>query len=197
MPVIRAFIAIPLPPNIHQYLDEVSRRLQGEIKSRGARWVPVRNIHLTLKFLGDVSTSNVNLLAELLHNEASRASPFEVTVGGVGAFPNTHRPRVIWVGVEAPPALQALQKAIDTETIRLGYPGEDRPFSPHLTLARLNQNASPDEVRQVGASLAACKAGPPVRFTVEAVHLFRSDLQPGGAIYTSLYSIHLTKRGEN
>ncbi|HEY9087085.1 MAG TPA: RNA 2',3'-cyclic phosphodiesterase, partial [Anaerolineaceae bacterium] len=103
------------------------------------------------------------------------------------------RPRVIWVGVEAPPTLAAMQRAIETETVRLGYAAEDRPFSPHLTLGRVAHNASPDEVRKVADTLVSVKVGELGRATVDSVRLFRSDLQPGGAVYTPLFTTYLAR----
>jgi 2'-5' RNA ligase len=193
MPVIRAFIAIQLPSSIQQQLDELARRIQGLVKIKAVRWVPAKNIHLTLKFLGDVSANNIDLLAKVLNGAVSTHPAFEITLSGVGAFPNAHRPRVIWVGIDAPPPLLALQKGIDAETVRLGYPSEDRPFSPHLTLARISQNATPDEVRQVGEVLTGLKVGVVGKFTADAVHLYRSDLQPGGAVYSSLSKLSLSE----
>ena len=193
MPVIRAFIAIQLPVFIQQQLDELARRIQGLVKIKAVRWVPAKNIHLTLKFLGDVSPNNIDLLTKVLNNEVSTHPAFEITLSEVGAFPNTRRPRVIWVGIDAPPPLLDLQKGVDARTVRLGYPSEDRPYSPHLTLARISQNAPPDEVRQVGEVLTGLKIGIVGKFTADAVHLFRSDLQIGGAVYSSLNKSSLSE----
>jgi 2'-5' RNA ligase len=112
-------------------------------------------------------------------------------IGGLGAFPNVRRPRVIWVGTEAPPELNALQRAIEAETHKLGYPIEERPFSPHLTLGRISQNARPEEVTQVARALSMVNIGEIGRVHVGQLHLFRSDLRPSGAVYTSLYSFPL------
>lgn len=192
MTVIRAFIAIDLPLPIQQKLAEVLEQLQ-QPDTRAVRWVPAKNIHLTIKFLGDVSPANLEILTKILRAEVSRFKPFEIRVGGLGAFPSMRRPRVVWVGVEAPPTLQALQRAVETETVRLGYAAEDRPFSPHLTLGRVAHNATPDEVRKVADILVRLKVGELGTATVDHVRLFRSDLQPGGAIYTPLYTTMLGK----
>lgn len=186
--VIRTFIAISLPGSIHQRLDETIHQIQGQVKTNAARWVAARNIHLTLKFLGEISSQNLQALIEMLKTEAPRTAPFEVKVGGLGAFPSSRRPRVVWVGVEAPPVLLALQKAIDNGAQRLGYAPEDRPFSPHLTLARIAHTATPDEVNQVGVAVSSTPIGQLGSFMVKSVELYRSDLRPGGAIYTPLYS---------
>ncbi len=194
MDAIRAFIAIELPADVRQQLGAIEKKIQGqagESARKAVRWVPADNMHLTLKFLGEVSTGNVQELARMLQGEANRHTSFELTIGGLGAFPNARRPRVIWIGTEAPAELSVLQKAIEAETRRLGYPAEERPFSPHLTLGRIAQNARPDEIAQVARALGEMTVGTLGQVRVDRIHLFRSDLRPSGAVYTSLYDFPL------
>jgi len=191
MAVIRAFIAIDLPVHIQQELDNISSHLKEMCRSNAIRWVPARNIHLTLKFLGEVSSANLEMLTKLLQNETIRHRCFEISIGTLGAFPTLRRPRVIWVGVQAPNDLVALQHSIEGETVRLGYIAEERPFSAHLTLARISHNATPEEVRNTGDMLSGMKVGDLGKVWVDSVCLFRSDLQPGGAVYTPLFTAPL------
>lgn len=191
MNAIRTFVAISLPDPIHERLDEIIIRLKKAGVS-GVRWVPAQNIHLTLKFLGDVSPANLDLLEKILQPEISRHHPFEITIGGLGAFPNLRRPRVIWVGVKTPPALENIRHAIEAETQRLGYAAEERPFSPHLTLGRISHNASPQEIQQIASVLSVQTAQQLGTIRVKNVQLFRSDLRPGGSVYTSLFSFPLS-----
>jgi RNA 2',3'-cyclic 3'-phosphodiesterase len=200
MDAIRSFIAIELPAEVRQRLNEIIVQMQerclhtgGEAARKAVRWVPADNIHLTLKFLGEVSVSNLQELARMLKVETSHYIPFTIQVKGIGAFPNIRRPRVIWVGSEAPPALAALQQAIETETRALGYPTEDREFSPHLTIGRVSQNASPVEISAISKALTGYETSPMGEIMVDQVQLFRSDLRPTGAIYTSLYEFRLGK----
>ncbi|MDD5370101.1 MAG: RNA 2',3'-cyclic phosphodiesterase [Anaerolineaceae bacterium] len=193
MAVIRSFIAIDLPKPIQDAIDQVSRELQTHKAAGVVRWVPARNIHLTLKFLGEVSSNNLELLVKILQTEITRHRCFEIKVSDLGAFPSIHRPRVIWVGVQAPPALHALQHSVEAETIRLGYTPEERPFSAHLTLGRVSHNATPEDIRTIGAVLAEVKVGTLGMAHIDRVRLFRSDLEPGGAVYTSLYTIPLSR----
>ncbi len=190
MTAIRAFIAIELPQTLQNQLGEIITQLQQQ-SSRAVRWVSPRNIHLTLKFLGNVSPANLNALTGVLGAEAKRHKAMQLHVGGLGAFPNRLRPRVVWVGVAAPPTLLDLQRGIDRETNRLGYPNEDREFSPHLTLGRVSQHATPQEVKSISESLAAVQVGELAVVTVQHIQLFRSDLQPGGAVYTPLFKATL------
>ena len=189
MPTIRSFIALNLTADIHRQLDDIIQSLKQQTTI--VRWVPSQNIHLTLKFLGDVSLANIETLQRVLAGEAARHAPFTFTVGGFGAFPNTRWPRVLWVGVQAPAALNTAQHGIEAETQRLGYTGEERPFSPHLTLGRVSNNASPQEARRLSDALAQVKIGELGQVMVKSVYLYRSDLNPGGATYTPLASFPL------
>lgn len=198
MDAIRAFIAIELPDVLRRELEEVTRKLQeqcvaagGEAARKAVRWVPASNIHLTLKFLGEVSTTNVQSLARMLKAKATHHTPFDIRVAGLGAFPNPRRPRVIWVGSEAPVNLANLQRTIEAETRALGYPTEERPFSPHLTLGRISQNATPPEASAVAQALSVVQVTELGCIHVDRVHLFQSDLRPSGAVYTSLYAFQL------
>jgi len=191
MSVIRAFIAIELPPDVLENLAQVSTQLQDQLGERVVRWVPVENIHLTLKFLGDVSVKNLDVLQELITGEAAQHKPMEFSVGGLGAFPKIRRPRVIWVGVEAPGELLALQRSIEARTTHIGYPPDERPFSPHLTIGRVNRSASPEDIRRAGDALSAMPVGFLGAVRVQAVHLFKSDLRPTGAVYSKIFTAPL------
>jgi 2'-5' RNA ligase len=191
MGVIRAFIALDLEQEVLHRLDTIIRQLKQSLDGVPVRWVQAKNIHLTLKFLGDVSEANLPVLYKILENEAIKHPSFEVFVAELGAFPNLNRPRVIWVGVQAPAELTALQHNIDTETARLGYQSEERGFSPHLTLGRVSRNATPNETHRIGEALQITKVNTLGVTRPQAVHFYRSDLNPDGAIYHCLYSAPL------
>jgi 2'-5' RNA ligase len=195
MNVIRAFIAISLSKEVHQGLEQVLQEMKSRLPGSAVRWVPAENIHLTIKFLGEVSTASLKMLTTMMQTEAARHPQFEFSVGGLGAFPSPRRPRVIWIGIEAPAELASLQRGVETEMARLGYAPEDRPFSPHLTLGRVTRNANPDELHQLSNVLETYKVGFLGVTRVQAIHLFRSDLQPSGAIYTRLHSAPLSPVG--
>lgn len=191
MSVIRAFIAIHLPEEIARQLGQVLDELKKQLPAAPVRWVPPENIHLTIKFLGDVSEVNLDLLTKMLQAEAARHPAFEIKVGGLGAFPTIRRPRVVWVGVEAPAELAALQRGVEAETARLGYESEQRAFSPHLTLGRVTRNPAPADLRDLSDVLERYYVGSLGVVQVTSVHLLRSDLRPGGAVYTRLFSANL------
>lgn len=194
---VRAFIAIELPEEIRQKLDEIEKQIQmraGESARKAVRWVSANNMHLTLKFLGEVSAGNLQTLSGMVQNEAARHAAFDFRIAGLGAFPNIRRPRVIWVGAEAHARLTALQRAIESGASSLGYPAEERPYSPHLTLGRISQNARPDEIAHVARALQEAKVGELGTVRVRCVNLFRSDLRPSGAVYTVLREFSLKDR---
>ncbi len=193
MSVIRAFIAIDLSSEIQKRLEEVLQGYHAQLPGIPIRWVTASNIHLTLKFLGDVSLSNLNLLTEMIQQEISSHHQFDISVGGSGAFPNIRQPRVVWVGVEAPPELGAIQNGIESATARLGYMREERAFSPHLTIGRVSRNATSQDVKAISKALETTRIGFLGATCVEKVHLYRSDLQPTGAVYTQIYSSNLIK----
>lgn len=193
MSVIRAFIAIELSDEIHQRLDEVIARYKKQLPEVPIRWVPAQNIHLTLRFLGEVSLTNLDLLTSLLQKEIAAHHPFEISVGGSGAFPTPRRARVLWVGVEAPPELAAVQSGIESAVERLGYASEDRPFSPHLTLGRVSRNAGTQDLRQISQVLETIKVSFLGAVCVRQVQLFRSDLKPTGAVYTRVFTAPLSE----
>jgi 2'-5' RNA ligase len=153
--------------------------------------VAPQNVHLTLKFLGDVSPANLEQVAGALKAEAFAHDTFTMSVGGLGAFPTPHRARILWIGLEAPPALMALLRGVEAVAGRLGYAPEDRPFSPHLTVGRIRQNVSGLDSLRIRTALEGTVVSKLGTVRVDALHIFKSDLQPGGSVYTSLYTLPL------
>ncbi len=189
--MLRSFIAIELPAELQQAIARATAGLQADLPRPLVRWVAPHNIHLTLKFLGDVSPANLERLADVLRNEAEAHAGFRAAVGGLGVFPNPRRPRVIWIGFDAPAGLARLQRGVEAACARLGYPAEGRGFSPHLTLGRVAQTVTSAETERIRQALQVTQIGALGEFPVEAIHIFKSDLQPGGSVYTRLYTLPL------
>lgn len=189
MDTIRSFIAIELSTEIHAALEQISTSLARQ--TRIVKWIPASNIHLTIKFLGEVPQARLALLNKTLQSTLYSLKPLEFQVGNLSAFPTPRRPRVIWIGVQAPLELDSLQKNVEDAASRLGFPSEDRPFSPHLTLGRVNQHASPSEVLLLGEVLLRTSIGKLGSVVVKGITIFRSDLRPSGPIYTRLYEAKL------
>ncbi len=190
MNAIRSFIALDLDASVQAKLGFTIQKIKPAV-GNNIRWVTEKNIHITLKFLGDTSPANLESFKSIIDTEANRIRPFDIKIGNLGAFPTLRKPRVIWVGLDAPAELHTLQRAIDMETNRLGYPSEDRPFSPHLTLGRISQHALPEEIHRIGDFLATSQISVDTVAQILKVVLFRSDLLPGGPVYTPLHIANL------
>jgi 2'-5' RNA ligase len=192
MTALRTFVAVELDEELGDKLARLQDRLRGQLSPRSVRWVRQGGIHLTLKFLGDTLPDQVEAVKIALSKAASDISPFEFTVGGLGCFPNIRRPRVLWVGLYEPTgALSRLRDAVEDHVAPLGFPTEKRSFHPHLTLGRVQRNASNSEVREVGELVEASAIGNLYEMAVRQVSYIQSDLKPGGAVYTTLYEAQL------
>lgn len=186
----RLFIAVDLPDQVLDSLRWTQNKLKNAAPDRAVRWVKIEGIHLTLKFLGDTPVRQVDDIADVLGEAVSPHRRFELRMHGLGCFPNTNRPRVVWVGVEgAINPLNDLQADVERGMQSLGFKAETRSFSPHLTLGRLSQNASRQDAIRVGEAVEANRAKvQPVSWAVDSVSLIRSQLKPGGAVYTHVNS---------
>lgn len=178
---IRAFVAIKLPEELVARLKEVRDSLASSQKD--VSWVRPGSIHLTLKFLGDIETEKVDTVAGALSMAASGVKAFTVKAAGVGGFPNLKSPRVVWVGIRESVELIGLQRNIDERLFESGFEKDDRPFHPHLTLARVK---TPVAGRELGKRAEESKIDINVDFRADYFVLFRSVLSPKGAEYTEL-----------
>ena len=195
---LRAFIAVDLPLEIRQDIQFATSNLRRDTGSI-IRWVAVENMHLTLKFLGEVPSENMEVLAQLIHTQADSFNSFDIHLSGIGSFPGPKRPRVIYIGIQAPAALEAFQRQVESATRRLGYKPEERAFAPHLTIGRVRQHVSADEQQKISRALEESTIDSLGTARVNSVHLYQSDLKPNGPIYTKLFSAHLRKhnRGDH
>ena len=192
MSLLRAFIAVEIPLELREAIHEAIAPMQKEM-GRSVRWVPRENMHLTLKFLGDVSPANVEMLSQMLRAEADLFPCFDLRLHGLGAFPNQKRPRVLYIGIQAPATLEALQRGVESASRRLGYESEERSFSPHLTIARVKQPIPPTEQHTIRRVLEETRIDSLGTARVDSVHLYKSDLKPAGSVYTRLFSTGLRK----
>ncbi len=192
MTSIRCFIAIELEEEIKNRLAEQQRmfrkRLSGNESS--IKWVKPEQIHLTLKFLGNVSDQDLQEICAAATRAASEFQPFSFSVGGCGCFPPKGPARVLWIGItEGQSELKQLAKRVDHWVNKLGFPREQRAFSGHLTLARIRQANAGKVVRNVVEGTTLDSLG---QQSVSTITVFQSDLKPGGPIYTPLHHAPLT-----
>ncbi len=184
---LRTFIAIPTPTALQEAARQVQR--QCDEQTLPWRWAQPGNLHLTLKFLGNVTPDTLDTIVQAMVRAVSGYAPFSLTVRGLGCFPNPSRPRVLWMGIEdAQNQLESLQRRLDTALHEIGFAPEARPFHPHLTLARSQQKM---ERHKLQALLHAYQHHVFGELPVRQLHLFQSQLQRGGAVYTILQSVSL------
>lgn len=188
---IRAFIAIELPDEVRKGLARLRDELERD-EHRFVKWVAPDGIHLTLKFLGNIPSKRVTEITEAMQEAAHGISPFHLQISGTGVFPGLKQVRVFWVGVGGEvDRLSKLQEHIDSALSSMGFAKEERHFVPHLTLARIRQDASPSQRRSFGELAGSAIFEDEYAIAVEAVNLMRSQLTPAGAIYTRLSVVQL------
>jgi len=154
-------------------------------------WVRPGNIHLTLRFLGEVDESRLPLVTEALEEAASVCPPLDLVSSGLGAFPSMKRPRVLYLGLKESDGLAALKKSIDEALAKRGFPEDDKPFRAHLTICRVR---SPEATATLSARVNTLKMEKKVAFTVDRFVLYKSTLTPEGAVYTRIKDFHLGRR---
>lgn len=181
----RAFIAIDLPQNVRLFLAEA----QEALKSYGfsVKWVRPQNIHLTLKFLGDVEVGRTARISEAMAAAAGSCSGVSLRAKDIGVFPDLKRPRVIWAGVTGQPEiLENLQRILDERLADLGFPKDRRSFSAHLTLGRVKGQIDSARMKTAFDALTGLESA---AFEVDRIVLFKSELRPAGAVYTQVHQV--------
>lgn len=188
MSTIRAFIAIKISADIHKKL----RNIQEKLKETATQisWVKPENIHLTLKFLGNVEEKRIPKIISQLEASVQSVSSFQLQVGYAGAFPNIRYPRVIWIGVtdDEEGSLRTLQEEINGRLAKLGFDKEGARFKPHLTLGRVRSQKNKGNLLRAVESILNIWVG---EVSVDAIYLIRSELKPTGAEYTDLAEVKL------
>ncbi len=186
---IRTFIAIDLPDDIRQQLHDLQTDLRQSVtKTDRIRWVEPKSTHLTLKFLGEISPSQVDDVIIATKQACESVTPFQLSLQDLGGFPNLDRPRVLWVGISGDvEQIRSLAKSIEIEMRNVGFPKEKRPFRPHLTISRIKSlKGIQPLILAVKNKLFSCEP-----FEVREIFVMKSQLHPQGAIYTPLDRISL------
>lgn len=184
--ILRTFIAIELDEALRAAIARVQGKFKRLAPPGSVKWVAPEGIHLTLKFLGDTPSGRLGEIEVALRAACAGFAPFEFGVEGRGCFPNTRRPRIVWVAVrDGGQTLARLQAAIERHVVPLGWPTEERGFSPHLTLGRVSKGASPAVEASVGQMVEKSVVEQIGVQQVTAINLIQSELRPTGAVYTT------------
>ena len=189
---VRAFIAIRLSQEVLAAVAGVQTRLRQEQGGNAARWIVPESIHLTLKFLGDVPVDRLPAVNAATTRAGAPFAPLTLGLSGLGCFPNLRRPRIVWLGLREPTgALMRLQAALELELEREGFPREERAFTPHLTIGRVQPSARPGELQSLAAGVAAYRLEEEVAMQADALYVLQSELRPSGAVYSELFTAAL------
>jgi RNA 2',3'-cyclic 3'-phosphodiesterase len=191
---LRLFVAVSLPEDVKEHLAQTQSRLKPT--AQPVRWVNPSSVHLTLSFLGAVPATKVEAIGGALERAVHGLKPFRFEVADLGMFPSASRPRVVWVGIKGSvEALARLQQRVAAELEPLGFPPEKRPFSPHLTLGRVEERAGPADRQKIGQAVQSTRVGSLGGVDVDSICLMRSTLRPGGAIYDCLRKVEFAGGG--
>ena len=189
---MRLFVALEIPSAVRENLAALINELREADASSSknkARWVRPENLHVTLKFIGNVDAGKLDPIRAALA-EVCYAGAVELRFRALGFFPNEKRPRVLWAGMEASPNSATLAADIDARLEKLGIPRETREFSPHLTLARFDPPGISEKLRAAVQENATREFG---AVRTGEFHLFESKTRPTGAEYTRLSSFSISK----
>jgi len=182
------FCAVELPDPVRARLDDHVKRLRKEVSDVAASWSRVDNIHLTLKFFGNVEVKRIENISAAAERAVKQFAAFQIGVGETGVFPRPSRPQVLWIGVSDPAGqLTALQERFEDECAAEGFPKENRAYRPHLTIARLRK---PDGARQLADAHLKMQFEL-IRVDLKEIFIFRSELSPKGSKYTALSKHHV------
>ena len=181
----RVFCAVELPAEVRARLEDHVRRLRKELPDVAASWSRVENIHLTLKFFGNVEVKRIEKISAAAERAVKEFSTFQIGVGGTGVFPRPSRPQVLWIGViDSSGQLAKLQQSLEDECAAEGFPKEDRAYKPHLTIARLRR---PEGARELAEAHSEMKFEP-IEIEIKDIVLFRSELSPKGSKYSVIFN---------
>ena len=179
---MRLFVALQIPNDVRETIAQLIRELMPLDNSW--KWTRAENLHVTLKFLGETPQEKLRRICETLRSVPC-AWPIPISFRGLGFFPNERRPRVLWIGMEAPPTLTELAASTEDALAGIGMPREERAFTPHLTLARSKDGGLSEKMR---TALAKYASGQFDVMNASAFHLIESKLKSTGAEYTTLES---------
>jgi len=190
---LRTFIAIDFPKEILEKISRIITFLQSQTTEKALKWVETDIMHLTLKFIGEISEDAVRDVQTIMRHTLQGQNAFEVSIEGLGMYPNPKNPRVVWLGISAEKALFDIQKNLDLALQKINIPSEKRGFSPHLTIARLRKSTDVKTIRLIGETLSQFKVDSLGTVLIKEIRLYQSQLTPTGPIYTPLLKIPLNQ----
>ena len=190
---LRTFLAFDLPAEVTRQIADIQRQLAGS--GLQLKWVRPENVHLTVKFLGDIPKTDVDQVSAAAAAVTREAAPMNLRLKGLGVFPGMKRPRVLWAGLTGDTRrLIDFHQRLDESLAGAGFPADKREFTAHLTIARLRQSIDP---RRLAEAMEAAGQFPETDLPARQLTLYKSDLQPSGAVYTVLRQFSLGREGSS
>ena len=183
---MRVFFCLPIPASVRAGIENMSTRLRDAVGGL-ASWVRPENYHITVRFLGDIDPMMTIELESLCRDVVESFSPFDVAIDQVGAFPNAERARVLWIGGPCCEPFSSLTAILNGRLESLGFPSERKASTPHVTIARVKGRADP----RIPGEIATLNPLPGWSVPIDRVVLMESQLMPGGAAHTPLFSVQL------
>lgn len=189
--MLRTFVAIDFPEVILRKIREIIEYFKTQTPTNALKWITPENLHLTVKFLGNIREDKLDQVKALLPDAVQEHSSFIFEIEGLGMYPDKHHPRVIWLGVTENTGLTEIHTALDRAFAVVGVDPDKRRFTPHITIARVNRRAESETVRAIGESLSQFKVDSLGQIKVEEIVLYKSELTSNGPIYIPLTSTAL------
>lgn len=190
---MRTFIAIDFPGDVLEKIVKIVSFLRSQTPEKALKWVDKDNLHLTLKFLGEIREDILPDIQSIMTHALQGRDAFKISIGRLGMYPNHNNPRVVWLGVSAEETLFTIQRKLDLALQDASIPSEKRAYSPHLTIARLRRDTDSTTIRLVGETLSQIKVDSPGSFFVRQIRLYQSQLTSAGPIYFPLLTFPLNQ----
>ncbi len=190
---MRTFIAVNFPKDLLVRIDEITHFFKKKTPDRALKWVDINNLHLTVKFIGEINENKIGQVKDVLTQSLSAQNAFNIEVSGLGMYPNQHNPRVVWLGISGEEPLIKIHKDLNRQLTAVNISPEKRPFSGHLTIARVRRNTDKETAGMVGDILSQFTVDSLGWITIDHINLYKSELTPAGPIYTCLLSVPLNQ----
>ncbi len=193
MAILRTFIAVDFPPEILQKFGKIIAYFKTQTPENTLKWVSTHNLHLTIKFLGDIPLNKLDQVKAVLSESLQDKPPFTIGIEGLGLHPDRRNPRVIWLGITSCDTLTNIYVALDRDLTVVGIEPDKRKYTPHITIARVKRRVETSAVKNIGETLSQFKVDSLGNFIVKEIILYQSELTPKGPIYTPLMTSTLNK----
>lgn len=190
---MRSFIAADFPPETITKIGKITVDLQQELPGGALKWVSTDNMHLTIKFIGEIQKNKIAQVKEIMTDTLKGQPSFKIGIQNLGTYPHINNPRVIWLGITQGAPLVEIHNRLDCALEKLNVRSDRREYSPHLTLARVRRDASRSTVKKISETLSQLKVDSLGIITMSEITLYKSKLSSEGPEYTPLHVVSLNK----